>query len=633
MSDIPRFTAPGAVAACPPWALKQRQLIHELNESIEPFLARYVRDDRLIWSDTWSGSRDGADDFYESAHNWPLLYLLGGDERLRSMGQRLWDGITAQLTELGPVLHEYERGYDQFHQSESYIYFYYLCLADAGHARNRARARRFAGLYMDENPAAPNYDPALRLIRAPHNGSGGPRWGYTDADPARYAYAPGMARYGLPYLDVPGVRTYGDLRDPDKAIRMGTAMQARMGRGDVVGNLAVTSLITNAWLLTGEEKYRAWVLSYLEAWHERAARNGGLVPDNTGLSDTIGEYIEGRWYGGLYGWAWPHGYYNIGQAVTVACTNACLLTGDTGYLELARTQYDRIMELGEWRRVDPDSMSIASHWIDQFRAAPDDREHMFLVPYRHNEDGWFDWQPMGPMYPFALWNVSGAAEDRARIQRLQDAEKLDWSLVFSYRTKEDSGHEKPWLMFLEGQNPGYPEQILDAALEQVAHRRALIQADTADLTQVHIHHWQQHNPVTTEALVQLTLGAPQPLYNGGLLHAPVRYFDDRTGRPGLPPNVAVLVSGRDGEQLTVEAVNTSREHHRILRIQAGGFGEHEFSRVEIQPALTVSDPSGSPAQSWTGSMPQCCLELPPAHACRAVLTLNRFVGTPAYIHH
>jgi hypothetical protein len=30
----------------------------------------------------------------------------------------------------------------------------------------RERARRYAGLYMGEDPEAPNYDPKLKLIRA-----------------------------------------------------------------------------------------------------------------------------------------------------------------------------------------------------------------------------------------------------------------------------------------------------------------------------------------------------------------------------------------------------------------------------------------------------------------------------------
>ena len=228
---------------------------------------------------------------------------------------------------------EYEQGYDQFHQSESYIYFYFLCLADPSHERNRERARRFAGFYLNEDPEAPNYDPALRLIRAAHNGSRGPRYGYTDVDPPTYGYAPGMATYGLPFADLPDIDTYEDLREPEKALRMGRAMQERMGRGDVAGNLGVASLIANAFLLTGEDQYRAWITEYLSAWQERADANGGLIPDNVGLSGEVGEYLDGRWYGGLYGWTWPHGYYNIGQAAAVTGQATALLTGDNRLAE------------------------------------------------------------------------------------------------------------------------------------------------------------------------------------------------------------------------------------------------------------------------------------------------------------
>ncbi len=93
---------------------------------------------------------------------------------------------------------EYEFGYDQFHQAESYIYFYFLCLADPSNPTNVERAKRFAGLYLGEDPDAPNYDVEHNLIRAAHNGSGGPRWGFTDGDPS-YKWAAGMRVYGLPY--------------------------------------------------------------------------------------------------------------------------------------------------------------------------------------------------------------------------------------------------------------------------------------------------------------------------------------------------------------------------------------------------------------------------------------------------
>ena len=68
-----------------------------------------------------------------------------------------------------------------------------------------------------------------------------------------------MRIYGLPYTDVAGVYQYDDLQDPQKARRMGEVMQQRMGRGDVATNLIVTSLVANAYLMTGEDKYRHWV--------------------------------------------------------------------------------------------------------------------------------------------------------------------------------------------------------------------------------------------------------------------------------------------------------------------------------------------------------------------------------------
>ena len=169
-----------------------------------PFLAKYVNDeDELIWREGGTGSRDGADDFYESVYNWPLAYLLGGGEHLLEHGQRIWDGITRQLTRAGMVHKEYELGYDQFHQGESYIAFYFLCLADPTNRPTSERARRFAGFYLNEDPDAPNYDPEHKLIRAAHNGSGGPRWGFSDQPDPSYNWGASMRVYGLPFNDLP----------------------------------------------------------------------------------------------------------------------------------------------------------------------------------------------------------------------------------------------------------------------------------------------------------------------------------------------------------------------------------------------------------------------------------------------
>ena len=62
----------------PAWAVLERQLIKTMEDAVYPFLEKYTHPDgRLIWRDGLRHSRDGADDFYESFYNWPLLYLLG----------------------------------------------------------------------------------------------------------------------------------------------------------------------------------------------------------------------------------------------------------------------------------------------------------------------------------------------------------------------------------------------------------------------------------------------------------------------------------------------------------------------------------------------------------------------------
>src|ERR1039458_4990714 len=66
--------------------------------------------------------------------------------------------------------------------------------------------------------------------------------------------------------------------------------------------------------------------------------------------------------------------------------------------------------------------------------------------------------------------------------------------------------------------------------------------------------WQQCNPVVTEALVQLTWGGPQVIYNGGLQQARVRYHDADRRRPGLPASVAALVSDIDPRATGVDLV-------------------------------------------------------------------------------
>jgi hypothetical protein len=671
-AEAPSVEVPGIVridsnvpVAPPGWAALERRLIDVLSKAAIEYTARYTRSGgTLIWKTSGGASLD---DLPESFYNIPLLYALGGDERLREISFREWNATARQLTyDFHTLHHEFAKHGDWFHIGEGMLYFYFLGLVDPTDHETVARARRFAGLYLNEEPEAPNYDANLRLIRAPHTGSLGPLFG----DPAKaapYGWSKGMATYGLPLEDLPGLATVDDVKDPEKARRMGRAMAERIDRGDVPANLAATSLVANAYLFTGERKYADWVQQYVEAWLQRTRQNGGITPDNVGLSGKAGEDQNGKWWGGLYGWHWPHGYYSVGMALQIGAATAVLVSGgDSHYLELPRSNMDRLIGLGK-------TVSGA-----------------FLVPYKKGDRGWYAFQPIERSLPASLWFLSLESADWQRLEKLRLASTVDWHIatqspypnrgyaslpepredcwncdvegladwnrVADIRNKEDRSHEGPWLRFLAGANPDYPEKILTESygqaawkMDQIRRNVLLLEYDPrgtekidpaeAKLTRVHEHHWQTINPVTTEALVQLTLGAPQIMYNGGLLHSTVRYFDAERGRPGLPLDVAALVTKVEAGRTVLELINLNPFRPREVIVQAGTFGEHQFTRVKYQ---VRSDPE--PLQPDHFARPDRRLEdrytevnrqffavrLPPGMGLTLDMGMKRFANRPTY---
>jgi hypothetical protein len=575
-ASVPLLEPPG-------WAIAQRQLFTLLDHAWRQFEHDFTGPDgRLAYGGRLT-SRDGVDDFYETFFNWPQLYLLGGADDLLTAAERHWEGVTRQLTELGMLHDEYERGYDWFHQSESLLLFYFLCMAAPD--RWTGRALRFADLYVD--PAYGNYDPTHRIIRRPHNGSDPTRVGLFDG--AAYPWLAAEARmYGFPLDWLPSTRSGEPGPDP----RLGEQMRRRMGVGDTAVNLAASSLVRNALMLTGDARYRDWIAEYVGAWRERAAANGGVLPDNVAPDGTVGGLLAGRWYGGHYGWSWPHGWYAIGPAATAGALAAATATGDDSFLDMIRSTVDEIVARGKVMAFTEADSSLQSRWLAQLG----DQIHTptLHVPFRYADQGWFDYNPMPLSVPLALWHHTGSAADRERIERLRTADGHDWRDVRAFRGKEEAGHEEPWFAFLAGDHPGYPERILAAAAAQVRHRLARMDRHRGqDVAEADIHLWQQSNPVVTEALVQLTWGGPQVSYNGGLQQARVRYYDAQARRPGLPPAVAALVRSIDPEATVVELINLDPWSARSVVVQAGAFAE---DTIRIAGHTVCTDPS------WIGDL-------------------------------
>jgi hypothetical protein len=530
----------------PQWALMERHLLDLLPTAAREYVQRYTRaDGSLLWREEWPGM-DGSDDAYEAFFNFPLLAAIGGDLELDRLARVEWEAVTKQFTAFGQVYREYDAYYDWMHHGESNLLLYYFGLTDPQEPRMAARSQRFAKMFTGQDPLAPNYDRELRMFRSPINGSRGPRFVNTLED--WVTHLPILAAYHPPYDDIAGV-TRDDWTTDASFLKVVAVMNERMMRGDIPLNLTATALAAHAWLLSRDGDMADFVTSYTQAWIERAERNGGLLPDNIGPTGEIGELMGGNWWGGYYGWQWPHGRLNQLESALIAGGSALLTTGDRRWLELARTQFDQLEKVG--------------------RTANGRLE----LPTRYSEAGW-DIYTAPPVHSAAyLWFLSQDPDDAARVDRWTDPTKPPG--VEDVR-KWDDQHTPDWFDYVHGRNDSYPAEILGVNFREVTRRLHAIRTDSADPETIDIHHFQDHNPVTLEGLLQLTMGCPSAIYHGGLLHASLRHFDGATRRVGLPDDVAVLVRRVDAEGVDVDIINTSASAERELVIQGGAFAEHEI---------------------------------------------------------
>ena len=592
-----RSTSPG-------WAIAQRHLVKAMNRAAHRFVDHSTAEDgSLIQRSVWT-SMDGTDNGYEAFLSFPLFYLVGGADQIQTMARREWDAITAQYEGYGTVERGFVTGFDWFHSSESYPYIYYLSLSEPGNAQDLARATSYAGMYIGDDPLAPNWDAERKLLRSPLNGSRGPRFDTTVTD---WDYhRPILSNYLAPFQDLPG----GDGGDPHFRVdwtddelfeQILQRINERMTHGDVPLNLSATSLVTHAYLHTGEDRYRQWVLDYLQAWMDRRDANDGIVPDNVGPSGAIGERMDGKWWGGYYGWRWPHGARNITEPAFVAGSCAALMTGDFSWLDLCRSQLDQLWALrrqedGKWK-----------------------------VPARHSDGGWFDYREPDPWLFIHLAYISQSKEDFARLDEVfPDRSNFsglppDWGAG-----KAGICPPMAWHLWNEGGNPDFPLQVLQTTQSSMQRALERIEADDSDPETRECYHFQPLNPVVPEALVQLTMGTPAALYNGGLLQSHLLYFDAERRRPGLPDAVAARVEHVSADHAETVLVNTDDLHPRQLLVQAGAFGEHSFSGgVAVSP-----DGTTAPIQIDTGR--HVTVDLGPGANIRLRLDMNRFVHRPSY---
>lgn len=581
----------------PEWALLERELLRANSVAAEFFASRYV-DERgyLLHTPRW-GTLDGPDDAIETFYNWTLLHAMGGSDSVLRLYKHAQEGhwkqykeLRTKLTELakdGAYYKEFITQSDWFHTGEGMRALLFLGLSEPDSDVYRTRMKRFAGLYMNEDPEAPNYDPEKKLIRSIWTGSKGP-----------------MMRKATVYDwvgdPVPG--SFHLLHNPaglGKMLDMEVYYPKMLAHcdeyldsvGDHPLNLAATVLSLTAYMLTGEQKYKDWTIEYVNAWKERTAATGGNIPSNVGLDGTPGGEYKGQWWKGTYGWnftIYDGEIEQIAHRNTVLAgawpgfSNALMLTGDQSYMEVLRRQMDNI---------------YAQKKIENGRLM---LPRMYGDPRGYKYDGKPAWYHYGEE-PYGAW----LGELYLRTMDKRDYERVPKRGFFAY---------------LDGSDPDYPVKALRRDLESVRLRVQRIREDqTTPDTRLADYLLAHLMPVETDALAELTMGQ---YFAGRIwnLHSRFRYFDPERRRAGLPPDVAALVEKLGPDSATVTLVNVNAVEPRTVIVQAGAYGEHQFDSV------TTS------GRNLPINGPRLTVKLNPGAGDRLEFRMTRYKNQPTLAH-
>jgi hypothetical protein len=565
--------------APPRWARLERQLLADNVPACREFFRKYFDDRGYLQCFVRWGANDGPDDAFENFNRWPELHALGAGDDVLQMYSKGHEGLLKQYAEArttdvpiarqGMYYKEFIVQSDWMHHGEGLQLFNRMGLSIPGDARYQARARRFAGFYMAEDPEAPNYDPAHRIIRSMQNGSRGPMlrkataldWVGDPFDVTGFAALHGESTFQQFFAHY---EEYGDVA------------------GDHFLNLVATTLPTNAYLLAGEPKYKKWIVEYMDAWLDRMARNGGIIPSFVDLDGRIGG-PDGRWWKNAYGWGFSPVNPVTGRRedrnriprALVGFNNALLVTGDQKYVNAWRVMMD----------------AVNSH--------PREVDGRKQYPTMYGAEGWYGWRD-------APWNV-GALEVWYWSQKPQDLERIG---------RPSFG----WVDYLQGQNAAYPEQALERDLNAIRQRVSAIRRDTSTSDKRLADNMLDYNPAATESMVQLMWGALLPGREGGLVNARLRYFDPDRRRAGVPDDVAALVSELSDTRTVVTLINLSSSRPRTVIVQGGGYGEHQLVSVTGGGRTTRID------------SPLLTVRLDPGCGQKLVLEMRRYANAPTVKH-
>ena len=231
----------------------------------------------------------------------------------------------------------------------------------------------------------------------------------------------------------------------------------------------------------------------------------------------------------------------------------------------------------------------------------------------HGANGWYGWRSTPwDVGAVDVWYWSQKAADLPRAPVPQSLPTGSGAYV----SLGTSG----WLAFLRGEKPTYPEEALQWDLDLIDKRLTAMRSDTTTPDRRLADNMLDYNPAAAESLVQLMWGALMPGRNGGLVNARLRYFDLDRQRPGVPEDVAALVSDLSDTRTTVTLVNLNPSQPRRVVVQGGAYAEHQI--VSISRGATTTPINA----------PHFTVQLDPGGGETLVLTMRRYANTPTARH-
>ncbi len=492
------------VRRIPVWAKKELTAFKATEKTMRDFMKRFVKPDGCTVV-THRASAGGIDDILEGFFKWDKYVLLAGSDELREQYVNVWKytwnyGVKKGIFKDG----FYVKGYNAEHAGELFPLLW-ACLELAPE---------------DKDLIATNRACADVFLR--------PEWFHPKNHLFRYCWIRSRP------IDEPWRKKWLEPR-----------------KGECAVNPLYAAGVWLAYLSTGEEKYRKWVLDYSAAWNRLAKMNKGVFPYHVDTeSFKLGPGGDGRWWKGNRGSA-SFDFEKYGMVVA-----------SRGWRNLPAAAV--LLDGGKPEQAAGLVSTVKAIFKNSVKGLP-------AAGYAPEKGGWYrDEKTWSHHVPTLLDKAYALTWDPELLK-----------LIKGYPVKKVSWLEKEiatWCQFTYAGmgDLSVVEKGFDRAVRRAERRRQKARALKNPRKGDHL------TEVTIERLgdfdyVDGASWTGHNARNGGPSLGPVGYFS-ASGRRGLPPGLAALVRHTDEGSAKLLLCNTTRRPVRLL-LTGGYYGQHRIDSL------------------------------------------------------